>query len=95
MVKIVTEQSVHYSTPAFDKDGEPIKSRIKFNNREVEIAEVDHHRVEAGVVIDVSKDVAAELLGRGLARKPDPAIDAIDAIDPINGNSDEKDDALA
>lgn len=87
MVKVVTTQSVTFTTPVLDSKGKPLTQKVKFKKREIDSPVVDHHRHKAGVLVDVEKDHAAELIAKGLARMPDATLDD-EPVDPTKSSTD-------
>ncbi len=82
MPHVITEQSVTFTTPVTDAKGEVLKQKIKFGNREVETDIVEHTRLDAGQIIEVDDETAAEWIKKKLARVTDPVLDEIeDEID--------------
>lgn len=88
MPTIVTTKSVVLSTPVLDAKGKPVTDEVKFGGRKVIHEVYDHVQHLAGTVIDVTKEVAKELISLGHAREhvkglDDDAVDPTKPVDPL------------
>lgn len=81
-MKVTLLKSVTYSIPVLDGNKKPVKERVKFNGRDIEVNATDNVHAEAGNVIDVTKDVGKGWIDSGIAREFEPVLD-IDPTDPL------------
>lgn len=88
MPHVVTLKSVVISTPVIEK-GKPLMDEAKFGGRKVTFHVHDHVQHEAGVQIEVSEEIAKELIEAGHAREQIVGVDEVEAVDPTKPPSDD------
>ncbi len=88
MPHVITTKSVVIGTPLFDEKGKPVTEEVKFGARKVTHQVHEHTQHEAGVVIEVSKALSAELIEAGHAREHVKGLDE-DIVDPTKPATDD------
>lgn len=81
LVSLITTAAVVLSKEVLDEKGQPLRSIVKHNSRDIMAGVFDHEHIPAGTPIKVSKEIADELIARFAARKPAAAIDFDDEGD--------------
>lgn len=86
MAKVVTTKSVVIGVPVLDAKGKPQTDEVKFGSRKVTINVHENVYHEADTVIDVSDEVAAELIEAGHAREVAVGLDEapVDPTKPVD-----------
>jgi hypothetical protein len=88
MPHVITTKSVVISTPVLDeKTKKPVTEEVKFGARKVTHEVLEHTQHEAGVIIEVSKALAKELIEAGHAREHLSGVDE-DIVDPTKPSDD-------